>query len=286
MAMTSIDALVSYLRHFGPAPTGEPEDDGRLLDRFARGDELAFTALMTHYAGLVWGVCRRALPQAQDAEDAFQATFLVLFRKASSLSGGPLGPWLHRVAGRIAAKARARAARRAVREHPAGACVTVDPASEGTGGDLTGETRAVIDEEVGRLPEKYRLPVVLCYLEGLTGEEAARRLSCPPGTILSRPQLRSIQPPATSMKLPAPRSGAGHSPARSPAGSFPPSAGRRSRSSRAPGGRPNEGGHRLTPTLTAGVSRCARPTAVLRPGAVARSRRPPRIRGVAQVAAR
>src|SRR5437868_1746357 len=115
MALSGLDSIVSYLRKVTPA--GEAGDDGELLARFTAGDELAFAALVHRYAALVWGVCRRALPRQADAEDAFQATFLVLFRKARSLGRvGPLGPWLHRVASRTAVKARVCAARRASRE--------------------------------------------------------------------------------------------------------------------------------------------------------------------------
>ena len=107
MGLTSFDTLLSYFRRLGPAPAGQC--DGALLLRHAEGDESAFAALLRRYAPLVWGVCHRLLPCAQDAEDAFQATFVVLLRKARSLRRvGPLGPWLHQVARRTATKARAR----------------------------------------------------------------------------------------------------------------------------------------------------------------------------------
>ena len=183
MATTSFDTLVSYLRRMTPVSGAAEQEDALLLAHFAQGDESAFTTLVRRYAPLVWGVCSRVLPRTQDAEDAFQATFLVLVREARSLSGGrPLGPWLHRVASRTAVKARARAARQSARETSA----KVEPAVESSSDVLANEVKAILDEEVGRLPEKYRQPVVLCYLEGLTNEEAARRLACPHGTILSR----------------------------------------------------------------------------------------------------
>jgi RNA polymerase sigma factor (sigma-70 family) len=179
MALSGLDSLVCYLRKVTPA--GEPGDDGQLLARFTAGDELAFAALVHRYAALVWGVCRRCLPRQADAEDAFQATFLVLVRKAGSLGrGGPLGPWLHQVANRTAVKARVRAARQASRES---AVAVQAPA---VGDEVPAELRELLDEEVGRLPEKYRQPVVLCYLEGLTNEQAADRLGCPRGTVVSR----------------------------------------------------------------------------------------------------
>jgi RNA polymerase sigma factor (sigma-70 family) len=178
MAVPGLDSVVSYLRQV--TPSAGASDDELLLARFGAGDELAFAALVHRYAGLVWSVCRRTLAQTADAEDAFQATFLILTQQARSLRHrGPLGPWLHVVASRTATKARARALRRASRETSA----SVEPAGCDPAPD---DTRGLIDEEVGRLPEKYRLPVILCYLEGLTNEQAAERLGCPKGTILSR----------------------------------------------------------------------------------------------------
>src|SRR5262249_34170143 len=128
-------------------------------------------------------VCRRVLRHEHDAEDAFQATFLVLARKADSLARpGLLGSWLYGVALRVAAKARAAAVRRREggREGGAPAAARTDPGRGGGGG------RGVVDEGVGRLPEKYRAPVVLCYLEGRTNEEAARLLGWPLGTVFGR----------------------------------------------------------------------------------------------------
>src|SRR5262249_20213533 len=142
----------------------------------------AFAALMGRYAGLVWGVCCRTLRQPADAEDAFQATSLVLTLKAPSLGRGPLGPWLHTVASRTAAKARARAQIRATRDNngvPAAEPVANDPPP-------LDDTSRLLDEEIGRLPEKYRGAVILCYLEGLTDAQAAERLGCPTGTVSSR----------------------------------------------------------------------------------------------------
>src|SRR5262249_51919994 len=132
---------------------------------------------------MVHGICRRLLGDGPDAEDAFQATFLVLVRKADSLRGyGSLGGWLHGVAVRVARKARVAAARRAFHE------------AQGTPMSARGDfaavewrdLRPVLDEELGRLPEKYRAPLVLCYLQGKTHEEAARALGCPNGTVYGR----------------------------------------------------------------------------------------------------
>src|SRR5262245_50032712 len=180
MSLMSLTGVLSYLRRLHPGE--EPDEDGELLARFAAGDDAALEALVRRHAPMVWGACRRALARQADAEDAFQATFLVLARKARSLADGrPLAPWLHTVATRTAAKARALALRRAARE-VGPVEVAVSDADEVS----LREARAVVDEEVGRLPAKYREPVVLCYLQGQTNEEAARRLGCPKGTVLSR----------------------------------------------------------------------------------------------------
>lgn len=177
----SMGGVLSYLRRL--APDGPAAEDGQLLSRFVQGDGGAFTALVGRYAPLVWGVCQRLLGASPDAEDAFQATFVVLVRKAGSLADGrPLGPWLYRVASRTATKARARSARRRSRESASG----LEPAVPDSADVHHRELSAVLDEELGRLPERYRRPVVLCYLEGLTNEEAAQRLACPKGTVLSR----------------------------------------------------------------------------------------------------
>ena len=157
--------------------------EGQLLRRFAAGDEGAFEALVTRHGPMVLGVCRRLLYDARDVEDAFQATFLVLLRKAGALrEAEPLGPWLHGVAYRVAARVRSRSARRPAEESKGARSEAVLPAC-----DLErSELRSLIDEEIRRLPEKYRRPVVLCYLEGRTHEEAARRLRCSAGSVRGR----------------------------------------------------------------------------------------------------
>src|SRR5205807_8528718 len=117
---------------------------------------------------------------AHAAEAAFQATFLVLVRKAASIGRREtLAGWLYRVAYRVALRARSRAVPRPTADLP-------EPIVEAPDAVLWRDLRPVLDEEVGRLPEKYRLPVVLCYLSGLTTDEAARRLGVPRGTVLSR----------------------------------------------------------------------------------------------------
>jgi RNA polymerase sigma factor (sigma-70 family) len=132
---------------------------------------------------MVLAVCRRVLRDSHDADDAFQATFLVLVRKAGSIAQPELlGNWLYGVAYRVAVKARANAARRSTYERRAPAMSLVDPMMEVTGREL----RSVLDAELSHLPEKYRAPLVLCYLEGKTNEEAARKLGWPTGSISGR----------------------------------------------------------------------------------------------------
>jgi RNA polymerase sigma factor (sigma-70 family) len=185
VARTSLDSLLHYLRRLGPEGTDTAEDgDPQLLRRFATGgEEAAFTALVRRHAAMVWSVCSRLLPQVPDAEDAFQATFLVLVRKAGAIRKPELlGPWLYGVAWRVADKLRRAAGRRRGRERELGN----PPAPDSTSDVVWRDLRPLLDEEVGRLPEKYRTPFVLCYLEGLTNEEAASRLRCPKGTVQSR----------------------------------------------------------------------------------------------------
>jgi RNA polymerase sigma factor (sigma-70 family) len=158
--------------------------DVELLRRFVEaGDEAAFEVLVWRHAPLVLGLCRRLLHHRQDAEDAFQATFIAFLRGARSIGkGGSVGSWLYKVAYRLALKAKARAARQA-RPLPDGLDV---PAGSTTPGLDWGDLRPILDEEVNRLPEKYRVPVVLCYLEGKTCTEAARAIGCPRGTVVTR----------------------------------------------------------------------------------------------------
>ncbi len=157
--------------------------DLELLTQFNAGDEAAFAALVERHSGMVLGVCRRALPTVQDAEDACQATFLVLARKAK---GGrwqtSVANWLYTTARRVASKATRAAARRAKRETHA-----ATPPAPSLLDQLTGrEAFAALDEELDRLPPIYREPLVLCYLQGLTRDEAAARLGVPAATVKSQ----------------------------------------------------------------------------------------------------
>jgi RNA polymerase sigma factor (sigma-70 family) len=172
------------LRHLGGAVEGGGVTDARLLEEFvSRRDEVAFRVLVRRHGPMVLGVCRRVLRHRQDAEDALQATFLVLARKAAALGRREqLAAWLYGVAYRTALDARRRSSRQRARErqvqdvpHP-----TVEP--EGHWPDL----RPVLDEELSRLPDKYRLPLVLCDLEGRTRREVARQLGVPVGTLSNR----------------------------------------------------------------------------------------------------
>src|SRR5262245_48884090 len=150
------------------------ETDRHLLQRFAAArDEAAFELLVRRHGALVRGVCRRVLGNADDADDAFQATFLVLATKAASVDWrAGVGPWLYQVAYRLARKARARAARRRLQEGQAPL-----PRPAAAPDDLTWrELRPLLDEELARLPQRYRAPLVLCYLEGKTRDEAAELL--------------------------------------------------------------------------------------------------------------
>jgi RNA polymerase sigma factor (sigma-70 family) len=183
MARTSA-SLLRHLHRRAATPVGPEPSDRQLLRHYAAsGDEAVFEVLVRRHAALVWGVCQRLLAEAHDAEDAFQATFLVLLRKAGAVRfQESVAGWLHAVACRVARKARVAAARRRVHEGRAEARPVSDPFTAVEWQDL----RHVLDEELGRLPAKYRAPVVLCHLEGLTYAEAARRLGWPEGTISGR----------------------------------------------------------------------------------------------------
>jgi RNA polymerase sigma factor (sigma-70 family) len=158
--------------------------DGALLDRFvARRDEAAFEMLVERHGPLVLGVCRRFLRDPNDIDDAFQATLLVLVRHARTLRiEASLGPWLYGVAYRVAIRARWIAAQRRERESTSAELELADHHDDLDRHELP----AILDEEVSRLPEKLRVPIVLCYLEGLTHDVAARQLQWPVGTVRSR----------------------------------------------------------------------------------------------------
>jgi RNA polymerase sigma factor (sigma-70 family) len=178
MANHPLHRVLRLVRRTACAP-GDPDSDAHLLDRFTHGrDGEAFALLVRRHGPFVLRVCRRVLRDEHLAEDAFQATFLVLARKAASVRRGEaLAGWLGRVAFRAALRARSQSL-----PHRAALSLPADvpgPEAAGVGPDV----RALLDEEVGRLPEKYRALVALCYWEGKTYEEAAALLGRPPGTV-------------------------------------------------------------------------------------------------------
>ncbi len=164
--------------------------DGQLLERFIdRGrepGELAFAALIARHGPMVHRVCRRLLRDPGDADDAFQASFLILARRADAIRRREsVGPWLYGVALKVAACARVATAKRRAHERRAGELRASERVARFGAEGRTDLARAVF-EEVGRLPERYRAAVVLCDLEGMTHDQAARQLGCPVGTVKSR----------------------------------------------------------------------------------------------------
>jgi len=176
--------VLEHLRRAVLPRDGAGLSDGQLLaDYLGRRDEAALAALVRRHGPMVWGVCRRTLRSHHDAEDAFQATFLVLVRKAASIVPRELvANWLYGVARQTALKARATAARRRGRERQ------VTEMAEPAAGeqDLWRDLQPLLDEELSRLSDRYRAVVVLCDLEGKTRKEAARQLGVPEGTVAGR----------------------------------------------------------------------------------------------------
>lgn len=186
MANGRLSPVLRHLRRVIPPTGNDGVSDAQLLERFVlRNDEAAFELLLWRHGPMVWSLCRRMLPDFHEAEDAFQAAMLVLARKAGSISKRrSLASWLFKVAFRIALRARADSLRRVklheqLQQWPARIFIP----EEGNGYT---ELRPLIDEGLNELPEKYRAPVVLCYLQNKTNEEAARQLRCPVGTVKTR----------------------------------------------------------------------------------------------------
>ena len=177
-----LTTLLGYLRRRAGRTPGEC-GDGDLLRRFVVGrDEEAFAILLGRHGSMVLDVCRRVLDN-HEAEDAFQATFFILARKAGAVrKGDSLASWLYGVAVRVSLKMKTAAARRRAQERQVKVVNQPDPALEAARAEL----RPLLDEELGRLPENYRAPLVLCYLEGKTNEQAARELGWPKGTVAGR----------------------------------------------------------------------------------------------------
>jgi RNA polymerase sigma-70 factor (ECF subfamily) len=184
MPASPVHPVLRLIRRLSVAGAAGSTPDAQLLDRFVGGrDETAFAALVRRHGPMVLGVCVRVLGDTPDAEDAFQATFLVLLRRAHSVSKPELlGNWLYGVAYRTALKARVSAARR--RRHESQG--VRGPGTDSTPTASWRDLQPVLDDELNRLPQKYRLPLVLCHLEGLTHDEIARRLGCPRATVTTR----------------------------------------------------------------------------------------------------
>jgi RNA polymerase sigma factor (sigma-70 family) len=184
MASGQLGAVVQHIHRFAGTAAPEQLKDGQLLERFlGAGEESAFAALVRRHGPMVLGVCRRVLRDRHAAEDAFQATFLVLLRRARFLDRrGSVAGWLYTVAYHVALRARADTARRHRRERvlpqPSAAADVAAPAWT--------DLQPILDEELQRLPETYRAAVLLCYLEGKTHAEAAQLLGWPVGTVKGR----------------------------------------------------------------------------------------------------
>ncbi len=173
--------VVQQLRQVALRHAGKSLADGELLEAFlARRDEAAFEALLRRHGPMVLAVCRRVLRHEQDAEDAFQATFLVLARKAASVRPRDMvGPWLHGVAHRTALSARTMSAKRRVKERRARELPRPNTPAE----EPSEELLAQLDAALARLPDRYRVPVLLCELQGRSRKEVARTLGLPEGTL-------------------------------------------------------------------------------------------------------
>jgi RNA polymerase sigma factor (sigma-70 family) len=182
MAANGVTSVVRFLRR---AAVAEMEHtDGELLGEFIeRHNEEAFAALVRRHGRMVWGVCLRLLGHMQDAEDAFQATFLVLARKGNTVSPRDVvGNWLYGVAYQTAVRARALNLKRRGWERQMATMPERYAPSTASWDDL----KPILDEELTRLPDKYRAVLVLCDVEGRTRKEAARHLACPEGSVSSR----------------------------------------------------------------------------------------------------
>ena len=184
MVKSPASPVAQFLKKLVEDPRTKDCPDHDLLKRFvAEHDDASFTALMRRYSRTVLSVCRSLLPCEADAEDAFQAAFLVLARKASTIrQGESLGSWLYGVAYRTALKARANASGRRRRETKA----LVRPLSSSVDDLSWREVQAVLHEELNRLPETHRVPLILCFLENQTLDEAARQLGCGKGALRGR----------------------------------------------------------------------------------------------------
>jgi RNA polymerase sigma factor (sigma-70 family) len=183
---THADRLLRCVHRIASQPGREPDDSGLLTRFLTDRDPAAFEALVARHGPMVLRVCQRVLGNRHDAEDAFQATFLILARTAASVRPpGALAAWLHGVAYRVASGARA-VARRRRREQPTQDLDPPDPRPDPLAELTAREALRILEDEVQRLPRAYRLPVALCCLHGASQEEAARCLGCTPGSVKGR----------------------------------------------------------------------------------------------------
>ncbi len=188
MSGRSLQGLLRHLHHISRPDVRGELTDAELLERFvASGDEAAYEVLLWRHGPLVLGVCRRILRRHEDVEDAFQATFLALARKASPVAKREaVRSWLYKIAYRIALDARRKSTRIAA-THGRFRFAASDATDENASVELArAELHEVLDGEIQRLPAKYRDPIVLCYLQGMTQDEAARELGWPKGTVSTR----------------------------------------------------------------------------------------------------
>jgi RNA polymerase sigma factor (sigma-70 family) len=184
MPTSHMNRVIQHLSRAVLQRDGAGMTDGQLLKRFLEElDESAFEALVRRHGPMVMGVCRRVLRNDHDAQDAYQAAFLVLVRKAATIVPREMvGNWLYGVAYQTALKARAVAAKRSVKERQ----VAVTAETEAAPHNCCHDLQSLLDQELSRLPEKYRVPLVLCSLEGRSHKEAARLLGWPQGTLSVR----------------------------------------------------------------------------------------------------
>jgi RNA polymerase sigma factor (sigma-70 family) len=183
ISMNTLNGFIQHLRRGTRSLDDAGPTDGELMAAYvARHDPAAFEALVRRHGPMVLGVCRRILRNDADAEDAFQATFLVLVRKAGTLKAKSMvSNWLYGVAHNTALKAKAMDQQRRAKEREAGAL-----SKEQAGEEVWQQAQALLDEAVRGLPDRYRVAIVLCDLEGKTVKEAARQLACPQGTVATR----------------------------------------------------------------------------------------------------
>jgi len=185
MPQAPIENILHYLLRVCAASSAGKLTDRQLLERFqSLGEETVCNVLIQRHGRMVYSVAQRALGNAHDAEDVFQATFLVMARRLRSIGGKKsVGGWLHGVAWRIAQKARTKDSTR--RRHE-GEMPFMKRNEAENYAPTCDEMRAVLDVEIGAMAEKYRTPLVLCYLEGRSYDQAARELGCPKSTLASR----------------------------------------------------------------------------------------------------